>query len=76
MADRAFVISPAGGRVTLISRDPHDPDHRDDRVLGTLPERFRVIYEVSAVLRASGVPPERWVDVVGRGVDAERKDRP
>jgi len=63
MADRSWSVEASGRRVNLLSRDPADP--RDDRVLGSLPEKFRVVFDVEVVLRASGIPPEEWVGRIG-----------
>lgn len=70
MAEREFFIQKSGTRVSLLSREVGNPS--DDRVLGSLHERFRVIFEVAAVLRASGIPPSRWVMVVGEAIDRFR----
>jgi hypothetical protein len=70
VAEREFFIQQSGARVSLLSREVGNPS--DDRVLGSLHERFRVIFEVAAVLRASGIPPSRWVMVVGEAIDRAR----
>ena len=59
MADRLFVVQPAGSRVSLLSRACDSLD--DDRILGSLPTKFRVIFDVAVVLRASGLAPDQWV---------------
>ena len=62
MADRYWTVVAEGGRVHLVSREVGTVEQ--GRQIGSLPRGFKVVFDVAALLRSSGIPADRWLGEV------------